>query len=107
MINKPTPFKGLNIRIPIIIPIMERGFINHGPTLCPSFPGPMPGKSRKSLGFRRSRVGLLACLLMLTGDATMFDLLSRLWQPRKGPSIIPYQPYTLNPKLFFLYTSRL
>ena len=30
MINKPPPFKGLNIRIPIIIPIKGRGFINHG-----------------------------------------------------------------------------
>ena len=31
MINKPPPFKGLNIRIPIIIPIKgRRGFINHG-----------------------------------------------------------------------------
>ena len=30
MINKPPPFKGLNIRIPIIIPIKGRGFINQG-----------------------------------------------------------------------------
>ena len=30
MINKPPPFKGLNIRIPITIPIKGRGFINHG-----------------------------------------------------------------------------
>ena len=30
MINKLTPFKGLNIRIPIIIPIKGRGFTNHG-----------------------------------------------------------------------------
>ena len=28
MINKPPPFKGLNIRIPIIIPVRGRGFIN-------------------------------------------------------------------------------
>ena len=27
MINNPPPFKGLNIRIPIIIPIKGRGFI--------------------------------------------------------------------------------
>ena len=33
MINKPHPFKGLNIRIPKIIPIQGRGFINHGPGL--------------------------------------------------------------------------
>ena len=32
MINKPPPFKGLNIRIPSIIPILGRGFINHGST---------------------------------------------------------------------------
>ena len=30
MINKPPPFKGLPIRIPIIIPIKGRGFINQG-----------------------------------------------------------------------------
>ena len=30
MIKKPTPFKGLNIRIPIIIPIKGRGFLNEG-----------------------------------------------------------------------------
>ena len=30
MINNPPPVKGLNIRIPIIIPIKGRGFINHG-----------------------------------------------------------------------------
>ena len=33
MINKHPPFKGLHIRIPIIIPIKGRGFINHGSTL--------------------------------------------------------------------------
>ena len=33
MINKPPPFKGLNIRIPIRIPIKRRGFTNHGSTL--------------------------------------------------------------------------
>ena len=30
MINTPPPFKGLNIRIPIITPIKGRGFINQG-----------------------------------------------------------------------------
>ena len=30
MINKPAAFKGLNIRIPSIIPIEGRGFINRG-----------------------------------------------------------------------------
>ena len=30
MINKPPPFKGLNIRIHTIVPIKGRGFINHG-----------------------------------------------------------------------------
>ena len=30
MLNKPPPFKDLNIRMPIIIPIKGRGFINHG-----------------------------------------------------------------------------
>ena len=30
MINKPPPFKGLDIRITIMIPIKGRGFINQG-----------------------------------------------------------------------------
>ena len=30
MINKPPPFTGLNIRIPIIIPTKGEGFMNHG-----------------------------------------------------------------------------
>ena len=33
MINKPPPSKGLNIRIPIRIPIKGRGLIHHGSTL--------------------------------------------------------------------------
>ena len=33
MINNPPPSKGLNIRIPIITPIVGTGFINHGSTL--------------------------------------------------------------------------
>ena len=32
-INKPPPFKGPNIRIPSIIPIKGRGFINQGSRL--------------------------------------------------------------------------
>ena len=30
MINKHTPFKGLYVRIPMIIPIKGRGFVNQG-----------------------------------------------------------------------------
>ena len=33
VLNKPLPFKGLNIRIPNIIPIRGRGFINQASTL--------------------------------------------------------------------------
>ena len=33
MINKPPPFKGLDSRIPIIIPTKGRGFIHQGSTL--------------------------------------------------------------------------
>ena len=36
MSNKPTPCKGLNIRIPTIIPMKGRGFIHHAPTLAPN-----------------------------------------------------------------------
>ena len=32
-LQKKTPFKGLNIRIPILIPIKGRGFINQGSAL--------------------------------------------------------------------------
>ena len=49
MINKPPPFKGL-IRIPIIIPIKGRGFINHGSTLL--FRGMRSGARFGALGFR-------------------------------------------------------
>ena len=34
MINEPPPFKGLNIRIPIMIPIKGRGCINQGSWLA-------------------------------------------------------------------------
>ena len=33
MIHKSPPLKGLNTRIPIVIPIGEGGFFNHGSTL--------------------------------------------------------------------------
>ena len=33
MIHKPSPFKGLNISIPIIVPIKGRGCINQGSTV--------------------------------------------------------------------------
>ena len=32
-IIKPPPFKGLNVRIPVIVPIKEGWFINRGSTL--------------------------------------------------------------------------
>ena len=35
MINKPPPFNGLNIRIPLVIPIKGSWFINHGSGLPP------------------------------------------------------------------------
>ena len=34
MINKPPPLKGLDIRIPILIPVKGRGFINQGSALA-------------------------------------------------------------------------
>ena len=37
MINKPPPFKCLNIRMPNIIPVMGRGFINQGSGLPQQF----------------------------------------------------------------------
>ena len=44
MINKPPPFKGLNIRIPIITPIKGRGFINQESGV------PISGDSSKMFG---------------------------------------------------------
>ena len=38
MISKPPPSKGLNLRIPFIIPTKGRGFTNHGSTLRTSEP---------------------------------------------------------------------
>ena len=40
MIKKAPPFKGLNTRIPIFIPIKGRGFINQVSTLSPKARGP-------------------------------------------------------------------
>ena len=30
MMNEPPPVKDLNVRIPSIIPVTRRGFVNHG-----------------------------------------------------------------------------
>ena len=52
MINKPPSFKGLNIRIPTIIPMKGRGFINQGFTLvqtCTLYPSPEPESMRSLL----------------------------------------------------------
>ena len=40
MIHKPPLFNGLNIWIPIIIPVKGRGFINQGSTFGISFGSP-------------------------------------------------------------------
>ena len=54
MINKKNPpFKGLNIRIPSIITIQERGFINQGSGL-----GFMQGLQKVRMGSYRAYVGL-------------------------------------------------
>ena len=42
MINKPLPFKGLDIRIPILFPIKGRGFINQGSMLSRNPVSPVP-----------------------------------------------------------------
>ena len=46
MINKPPPFKGPNMLIPIIIPMKGREFINQGSTLG------VPLQTMKRQGFR-------------------------------------------------------
>ena len=40
MMNKPPPFEGLNLRIPGIIPIKGRGFINQGSGVRGCYPRP-------------------------------------------------------------------
>ena len=40
VINESFPFKGLRIRIPVIISIKGRGFINKGSTLAPAHAHP-------------------------------------------------------------------
>ena len=57
MINKPLPSKGLNIRILILIPIQERGFINQGSGLgCVGFR--VQSLGFRVLGFRVQGLGL-------------------------------------------------
>ena len=41
MIYNPIPFPGLNLRIPIIIPIQGKGFINHGTGVYKGYIGRM------------------------------------------------------------------
>ena len=79
MIHKPPPFMGLNIRIPIIIPVRRTGFINQG-----------SGLRVQSLGFvqlqetQGSRFGLLEFGVWSSG------LLSR---PPEDPPSIPETGY--------------
>ena len=42
MINSPPPLKGLNIRIPILIPVNRSGFINQGSRLYNHFTSQSP-----------------------------------------------------------------
>ena len=42
VINKPPPFKGLNIRIPIMIPSKRSGIINEGSTFGSKLLNPNP-----------------------------------------------------------------
>ena len=56
MINKPSPFKGLNIRIPSIIPVKGRGGINQGSGLrcmADNYSGPSISKDYGRTLFRR------------------------------------------------------
>ena len=46
MINESPPFKGLHIRIPIIIPVKGKGFINQGSGLTCSTGAPQEKCSR-------------------------------------------------------------
>ena len=97
MIHKPLPFKDLNIRIPIIIPMEGRGFIIHGsglgPTLRPaadgrSLPRPTQQQEKSSVitsAIPPTRVGLggpekIECLwlykehIAIEGNKTTYNL---------------------------------
>ena len=50
MINNPPFFKGLNMRIPIIIPIKGRGFINQGSGLIGITEGLPKDRDNRVLG---------------------------------------------------------
>ena len=68
LINKPPPFiRGLNIRIPIIVPIKGRGFINR-----------VSGPRIKDLRFRLIRGGFLASTLV---DAVRLHFISQAKEP--------------------------
>ena len=56
MINNPPTFKGLNIGIPIIIPINGRGFINHGSVLSPTSLNPQRSGEELSAGHPYTRL---------------------------------------------------
>ena len=54
MINQPSPFKGLNIRIPSMIPIEGRGFIRLR-CMADNYSGPSMSKDYERTLFRRHR----------------------------------------------------
>ena len=64
MINKPSPFKGLNIRIPSIIPIRE-GVYQSGVWVTSDPPEEEPPKRRDSTACHQAR---LCCRSAHTGD---------------------------------------
>ena len=69
MINKPLPFKGLNIRILSIVPIKGRRVIGHGFTLaCSSPAGRVIGRVLSQFGVlspTNLQVGLRICTWVL------------------------------------------
>ena len=65
MINEPPPFKDLDIRIPVIIPIQGRGFMNQGSTLRIQGLGfiPLGCLQLQAFGMMKCGLGIGTCYL--------------------------------------------
>ena len=78
MIHKPPPFKGLYIRIPIIVPTNGRGFINQGSQSKGPLLVPLNGRCRDRIYNKRDPI-----ILRTTQVSTLHHYLD--W----GPGTVP------------------
>ena len=105
MINKPPPLKGLNIRIPIIIPIKGTGFINLGSTSKSHEVGDLLGTWGAGVRVRVAFeviAAMVCCDLVpcyLTAELSpLYKLQSKLLvSPLITPVILPIESPTVRP----------